>query len=434
MPPPGRAPATPSTPRVFYGWRIVGVCFLTHFIGTGFIFYSYGVFFRPLQDLFGWTRFEVGAGLYVISIMTAVFSPPVARLIDRRGIRLTMLLGAGVLSAGFVALHFVRTLGQYYAVLGGLVALGGVCLGPIAANTLVANWFERHRGKALGVATTGLSLSGLVLVPGITVLVERVGLLNAYLVMAAVVLLLIVPPVALIVVNQPEDMGLGPDGDTRLPENAADVPLMVPAATEGAYLSRGDYLRSTTSVLREREFWLIIATFTPVFMGLGAILIHMIPHFTDVGLSPSKSALALSSAAGAGVGGKIVFGYLTDHVSKKAAVFLSFVVQIAGTLLLMTAQTPAVVYTFAALFGFGMGGVVPLQASVTVEIFGREAFASVSALLTLFMVPVQAVGAPLAGWIYDRQGSYDLAWKIFLANYILATGLLFLLRIRPRWR
>ena len=434
MPPQRRVPATPNAPRAFYGWRIVGVCFLTHFIGTGFIFYSYGVFFRPLQDLFGWTRLQVGAGLYVISIMTAVFSPPVARLIDRWGIRRTMLLGVTVLSAGFVSLHFVRTLGQYYAVMGGLVAFGGVCVGPIAANTLVANWFERHRGKALGVATTGLSLSGLVLVPTITVLVGWMGLLNTYLVLAAVILLLLLPSIALVVVNQPEDMGLGPDGDVRLPEEEADVPLMVPAATENAYLSRGDYLRSTTAVLREREFWLIAAAFTPVFMGLGAILIHMIPHFTDIGLSPAMSALALSSAAGAGVVGKVVFGYLTDHFSKKAAVFLSFAVQIAGTILLMAAQTPAVVYSFAALFGFGMGGVVPLQASVTAEIFGRKAFPSVSALLTLFMVPVQALGAPLAGWIYDRQGSYDLAWKLFLANYLLATGMLFLLRIRPRWR
>jgi MFS family permease len=422
------AARTPS--GFFYGWRIVAVAFVCHFFATGFIFYSYGVFFKPLQNLFGWSRLAVGGGLYVISLMTAIYSPLAARMMERKGIRWTMALGACFLSAGFSALHFIRSLWQYYAVLGLLVALGGVCVGALPCNTVVANWFERRRGKALGIATMGLSLSGLVLVPTVTALVHRIGLRDTYFVLSMMILAVVIPPVLLVIVNRPEDLGLAPDGETRVPEEAADVPLMVPAATEGAYLARPDYLRSPTAVLRERVFWLVVFSFALVQMALGAILIHMIPHFTDVGLSPSRSALALSIAAGTGVGGKFVFGYLTDHLSKKAAALLSYATQIAGTLLLLGAQTPAVVYTFAGLFGFGMGGVVPLQASITAEIFGRRSFGSVSGLMSLFMVPIQAMGSPLAGWIFDRRGSYDLAWGIFLANYVVATILVLRLNIR----
>ena len=431
---PPRTSAVSRSLSGFYGWRIVAFCFITHFVGTGFIFYCYGVFFRPLQNLFGWSRLEVGMGLYVMSIMSALFSPPVARIMGRRGIRQTMIIGTVILSLGFASLYFITTLWQYYVVLGVLVAFGGVCVGPLPSNTAVANWFERHRGKALGAATAGISLSGLLLVPGITLLVARIGLRETYLVIAAIILLLLIPPVFLVMVTRPEDMGLAPDGDVRVPEEEADVPLMVPATTESAYLSRTDYLDSTTRFLTERSFWFIIASFTPVYMALGAILIHMIPHFTDIGLPPAKSALALSITAGAGVIGKFIFGYLADRVSLKGAVLLSFIVQIAGTLLLLGAQTLPVVYVFSGLFGFGMGGVVPLQASVTAEIFGRRAFASASGMLTLIMVPIQAIGAPLAGWIYDRQGSYDLAWKIFLLNYILATAALLLTRIKPHSR
>jgi MFS family permease len=411
---------------------MVGVAFLFHFMGTGFIFYCYGVFFRPLQDLFGWSRFTVGAGLYVISIMSAFYSPAVARLMERRGIRWTMATGACVLSLGFLALHFIENLWQYYVVLGGLVAFGGVCVGPLPSNTLVANWFERHRGKALGIATVGLSLSGLVLVPSITLLVERIGLLNTYAVLAVALIVILLPPALAVVITRPEDIGLRPDGEVRLPEEKADVPLMVPAATESAYISRTDYLRSTTAVLRDRVFWLLIASFSLVYMSLGAILIHMIPHFSDVGLPPTGAAFALSITAGAGVLGKLVFGYMADNFSKKSAVLFSFVTQIAGTVLLLFAQTHMIVYVFAGLFGFGMGGVVPLHASVIAEIFGRRAFASVSGLTHFFMVPIQAVGAPLAGWLFDRQGTYDLAWKIFLVNYIAATLLFLWIPIRRR--
>ena len=431
MPSHPRSASPARTSSLFYGWRIVGVAFLCHFIATGFVFYCYGVFFRPLQELFGWSRLTVGGGLTVISLMSAVYAPLVARIMDRQGIRRTMILGACVLSLGFASLHFIRSLRQYYLVLGILVAFGAGCMGALPSNTVVAHWFERRRGKALGIATMGLSLSGLVLVPSITALVHRVGLRDTYLVLAAAILLVVIPPVALVIVDRPEDLGLAPDGEKRIPEEEADVPLMVPASTENAYLARPDYLRSTTSPLRERAFWLLVSSFALVHMALGAILIHMIPHFTDVGLSPSRSALALSIAAGTGVGGKLVFGYLTDHIRKKTAVLLSYVTQIAGTLLLLGAHTPPAVYAFAALFGFGMGGAVPLQASVTAEIFGRRAFASVSGLASLFMVPVQAIGSPLAGWIFDRTGSYDGAWGIFLVNYVIATWLLLKLDTRP---
>jgi hypothetical protein len=94
MPSHPRAAGLAHTSSLFYGWRIVAVAFLCHFIATGFVFYCYGVFFRPLQDLFGWSRLTVGGGLYVISLLSAVYSPLAARIMDSAGIRRTMILGA----------------------------------------------------------------------------------------------------------------------------------------------------------------------------------------------------------------------------------------------------------------------------------------------------------------------------------------------------
>jgi MFS family permease len=431
---PGRSSAPGPLPPsgLFYGWRIVGTAFLCHFMGPGLVFYCYGVFFKPLQHLFGWSRLAVAGGLTVISLMTAIYSPLVARIMNRRGIRWTVTAGACILASGFLALRFTQSLWRYYATLGLPIAFGGLCMGALPANTLVANWFERNRGKALGAATAGLSLSGLVLVPAITAVVQRLGLLDTYLVIGLVILLVVVPPALSTIVDRPEDMGLGPDGEGRVPEEQADVPLMVPASTESAYLSRADYLRSSIAPLRQRIFWRLLFSFALVHASLGAILIHMIPHFTDLGFSRARAALALSFAAGAGVLGKVVFGYLSDHFGKKGAVILSFGVQAAGTLLLLTARSPTTLYSFSCLFGFGMGGVVPLQASVTADIFGRRAFASVSGLTNLFMVPIMVLGAPLAGWIYDHYGSYDPAWKIFLLNY--SAAILLFLRVRVRRR
>ena len=138
--------------------RIAEMDVLRGFALLGILLMNVEFFFRPLQDLFGWSRLTVGGGLYVISLLSALYSPLAARIMDSAGIRRTMILGACALSLGFALLHFIQNLWQYYLVLGLFVAFGADCMGALPSNTVVAHWFERKRGKALGIATMGLSL------------------------------------------------------------------------------------------------------------------------------------------------------------------------------------------------------------------------------------------------------------------------------------
>ncbi|HNJ74822.1 MAG TPA: hypothetical protein PL081_07190, partial [Pseudomonadales bacterium] len=85
-----------------------------------------------------------------------------------------------------------------------------------------------------------------------------------------------------------------------------------------------------------------------------------------------------------------------------------------------------------ALFGFGMGGVVPLQSSTTGQIFGRLSFGRVSGLIRPAMIPLQMCAVPLAGWIYDQTGSYRISYLIMILALLIAAITIALVKVPAR--
>ncbi len=160
----------------------------------------------------------------------------------------------------------------------------------------------------------------------------------------------------------------------------------------------------------------------------------MIPHATDLGFSAQRAALVLSLAAGMGAFGKLVFGWIADHTDLRWALWLATGLQTtAVVILILLPEHPT--YTsllFAlAIFGLGMGGIVPLWGLLVGRAFGRRAFGRAMGLMSPVMLPLQLWGVPFAGWCYDRFGTYELAFKTFVCLYAAALAALLLLRL-PR--
>ena len=166
------------------------------------------------------------------------------------------------------------------------------------------------------------------------------------------------------------------------------------------------------------------------FSSLSAILIHLVPHATDIGIPMSRAAWVLSVAAGAGAVGKLVFGRLVDLVEARLAVWASFGTQLAGLLMIMQDPGYAGLVAGAGVFGLGMGGVVPLQGAVTGLAFGRLFFGTAMGLMRPVQFTIGVIGVPLAGWIYDTTGSYDLAWRFICGVYVVASLLIAALRVK----
>ncbi len=415
MPYPG--PAAPREHRPFQGWRIVGVAFLVDFIAVGFFFYSYGVFFKAVAADFGGTRLGVAVGISLTNLVGACLAPFVGRALDRRPIRPLMLAGSACVVAGFAAISQITALWQYYLILATLVALGLSAMGGMASATLVANWFVARRGTAMGIATMGISLSGLIMPPVATWLVAHVGWRGGFGVYAVGTALVVIPVVALFVVSRPEDVGQRPDG------GAAPEPLpSLPPVQERTWRTR--------DILRSSRFWAIALPFSMAFSATSAILTHMVPHATDLGIAPYRAASVLSFTAGAGVAGKLAWGWLVDRGDPRWAVWGSFGTQLAGVAVLAQADQYSLLVASALLFGFGMGGLVPLQGALTGMAFGRLSFGKSMGLLRPVQVPIHAIGIPLAGWIFDATGSYAIAFDVFLGAYVVGILLVAMIRLK----
>ena len=415
---------------MFYGWKIVAVTALSHSISVGFVFYSYGVFLKALATEFEMGRFGVSFGLTMMNIAIGVVSPFLGHALDHRSIRKIMCCGAVLMGIGFFLASRITAMWQLYVILGSVLGLGAAMMGGLTGSKLVINWFARRRGLALGVATMGVSFSGVVMAPIATRLIATIGWRGTFVVYGCVVIGLVIPFAWRYVVNHPEDMGLNPDGDPSPPSpESMEEESVVPVAPEDEMAGEPEPLEwSARTALVDREFWVISVLFGTILFGTSATLTHLIPHGTDLGFSPGRAALLLSATAGMGVVGKFVFGLTADHLDARRALWISLCFQTIGTFFLVKAEAYAVVMVAAGCFGFGMGGVAPLWRLTVGETFGAPSFGRVMGIMNPTMLPIRVAGVPFAGYIFDRTSSYTLAFQTFLCFYAGAAVMTLFLR------
>ena len=412
-------------PKRFLGWKMVLVAFSVDFVAVGFFFYSYGVFFTAIAKEFGDSELgtllgsHLGAslGLTITHAVGAIAAPLVGRALDQFPLRLVIATGALSMSLGFLLLSQVNSLLQFYLVIGVFIGFGASSMGNLATSKLVTNWFDKRRGMALGIAAAGVSLSGAVMPNVSAYLVESRGWQTGFLVFGLVTLMVVVPLVLRLVISRPEDVGLRPDGALPLPlgSHAVALPRI-----------------GMSAVVRERNFWVIVAAFSLLFCSMSATLTHMIPRLEHLGVSLGDAAIVMSVCAGIGIFGKLGFGWVADRQSLRRVVLSVIVLQFTGQVLMYLNDELAMFTLGAAVFGLGVGGVVPMQGAIVGATFGRERFGAVLGLMRPAMFPIQIVGVPFAGWVFDHYASYDPAFRVFLCLYLGAAVAISFYRPRPR--
>jgi len=410
---------TDQAPPRFLGWRMVWVAFFVDFVAVGFFFYSYGVFFKAIAEEFGGSRLGVSLGLTVTNAVGAIAAPLIGQALDRFPLKRIIAAGAIAMALGFFALSQIRTPLQFYLALGAFIGFGASAMGGLATAKLVANWFNRKRGMALGIAATGISASGVVMPFVSAALIEAYGWREGFMVYGFFTVLVVLPLVLRLVVSSPEEVGLVPDG-RPVDKRAAPGAGTNPGVTRRAYQSPIEFVPSGRPILQERNFWVLAGVMGLLFCCQSATLTHMVPRITDTGISLQAASLVMSVCAGFGMLGKLAFGWLSDFWRARKVVWFTIFCQILGQLAMFNDHDLLIFAVGAALFGFGMGGAVPMQGAIVGRFFGRERFGKALGALRPAMFPIQIIGVPLAGWIFDSTGSYAPAFTTFIVLYLLA--------------
>jgi MFS family permease len=393
----------------FYGWWIVAGSFMILFIAVGIGLYASPVFLVPLQEHFGWSRAAIAAGSAVAAVVSGMVSPLVGAWIDKYGSRKVMTFGALVMGSAFLLLSTMTSLWQLYA-FNGLAAVGLTCCAWIPIQTLIANWFNKNRGLAMGIALTGIGFGGLVMAPLTSVLITRLGWRLAFAGLGALILAIVATVVLAIVRSRPADMGLLPDGE------AAAAP-----GTRGAHDASGLGVGvDLGQAVHTGAFWILATTHFLWTFASFSILGHFVAHLRDVGFEGSISAAALGLTVGASVAGRIVIGYFADSASKRTVMSAALAFSGLSAALLLSIQSPGALPLFVVAYGLGLGGIAVLFPLLIGECFGLLAFGKILGLIMIAATMGGAAGPVLTGRIYDVTGSYRLAFALHVGVFIAA--------------
>lgn len=400
--------------KVFYGWWIVLATNLICMIGYGTWLYCFGVFFKPMSAEFGWTR-AMTAGAYSFrGIQGGIASPIVGWAVDKYGSRGVIMLGGIISGASFVLMCLIDSLLGFYLVYGVLLSIGMSAMLYIPAWTVIAKWFKRRLSLAMALLAVGAGVGGLICAPAAAFLIEHFGWRVAFVILG-VVIWIVVLPLSLVVRDSPAEMGLAPDGDP-LPERKPKKNDSPSETEEEApeLANAGDY--TLKQALKSSLFWLMSLAFFFFGMAHSTVTVHTVPALTDAGIPETRAAVAFGLLTLVSVIGRLSFGYLGDHVSKRVLFMIAYALTGLGLLVLMDADTMGRVYLFIFLFGVGFGGTVPLMPAIRAEYFGVSALGKIQGFQAPVMMFAGAVGPIFAGSVFDATGTYRISF--------LVTGLL----------
>ena len=287
---------------LYYGWLVVGASFVIVLLNTG-VQSSFGNFLKPMSATFGWDRATVSVPAALATLLSGLFQPFVGRLVDRVGAR-RVITGSLLLMALSTA-ALAATPGIWYltGVYGILCALGFSGAGTVPSTTLVAHWFVRQRGRAMGLVNAGGSVGQLLIIPASMALLLWTDWRTTYLILGGLLLLVGVPIALLLLRSRPQDMGLLPDGDTVLAEGEPG-PTQQPRASAQAPLEPVHWRGALTS----SPMWLLMSGFFVCGFTLATISTHFVAFATDRGITPASAATALGLIGAFNILGTLLVG------------------------------------------------------------------------------------------------------------------------------
>ncbi len=398
----GSVTLTPVARGAHYGWVIVFCALLALLVSNGMTISGLTVFDNALLSEFHWSRGAFKLGGTITFVLAGLLGPLAGGIADKSGVRPLMTLGAVMLSAGLYQYSRVTSLADVYLahVLFG-VALA--CVGLVINVLLVSRWFTTRRGTAIGLALVGTSLGGSVF-PSLNTALMRSMPWREVFQQIAFIPLVIIPIVWLFVRDWPSDKGLQPYGGAA---QATMDPSTLPGMEYGA-------------ALRTVNFWALAVAATATFYAILAMTAHLFLHLTTgLGFPPATAAAAVSTLFLLGLAGKFIFGAAADFMNRKVVFIGNLSVMLVGTIFLLMDST-ATLWPAVVLTGLGWGGLYTMLQLLVVESFGIRAAGRILGTITVMDAIGGGLGVVLTGVLYDRTGSYRVAFGVISVLVFLA--------------
>jgi MFS family permease len=401
----------------YYGWVIIGVAFVTMGIGVT-ARTAFSLLMPPLIDEFGWERGVVAGAFSFGFLVSAVLSPVVGRVVDRRGPRIVILTGALLLTAGLLLAPLMRRPWHLYATLGVLVGGGANMMTYSVHSQFLPNWFLQRRGLAIGIAFAGVGVGAILLLPWL----QSIILADGWRVSCRATALLVIfvaAPLNVLVWKKPEDIGLQPDGASAAAETRKRTPTnIVDPAWAAIEWTLARAMRTT-------RFWCIVLGYFCALVAWYAVQVHQTKYLVEIGFTPLVAAWALGVVSVVGIPGQVLLGALSDRIGREwvwTAGCSGFALCYVALIALEHSPSEALLYAMVIGQGF-LGYALPsVMGPIVAEIFEGPRYGSIFGTITVALIGGGAAGPWIAGAIHDATGSYRLAFVLVIACCVVSAA------------
>ena len=375
---------------------IVATAFLSLFAIVGIAFYGLPFFFDFMTQDFGWSRATVTSGNALAKLIVApAFGFIAGWLIDRYGPRRLMLIGSVFMGVALIGLGFTGGSLVLFYLFYFFNALGYVFGGPLPCQVLISRWFEKNRGKAMGIAYLGIGVGG-TLVPQLARKLESGFGWNMALALLGVLIIVSSVPLVLFI---------------RQPRKTEETEKK--AAPEAV---------SIKSILTNRNFYLLgFGSMCSIGVN-GGIVSHLKLYMSDINFMQEQAANIMSLLLMGSLIGRVLMGWLADLFPRKRVMMLIYLMGAFAIPLLMLPDFPGRLTIFAFIYGIALGGdymIIPLMAG---DLFGIRALGRTMGIILVVDGVAESMLPMLVGHTHDATGNYMLGFSILIA--VALTGAL----------
>jgi sugar phosphate permease len=384
----------------YYGWVVLAALCCAGFARQGPGVATLSVFVAPLIHDFGWSRTALSGAVSLAGVLAAIVSPMLGPVLDRAGSRLVLCIAVLATGAAMMLLSLTQSLGMFY-VLFCFARLNWASPFDLGIYGAVNTWFVARRALANSIATLA-QMAGLVAMP----LIAQLAMLEAswregWLAIGVVTVAVGFVPVWLLLVRRPEDLGLAPDGGA-----AASSP-----ARGSAVRFEPDFSRR--QAMRLPAFWLLLLYTVLVYPVQAGVSLHQAPHLIERGIAPTVAATIVGTFSLFSAVASLTCGLLPRRLPIRYPMALIGLILGLSTVLMIGITGPVEAFLAAALFGFGVGGILTLLPIAWADYFGRAAYGAIRGVALSAQVLAQACGPLISGVLRDWTGNYRWSLSVF---------------------
>lgn len=396
--------------NVYYGWKIVAALFVILTFCSGLGFYNHAVILQALIDERGLSVGIASSAVSVFFLSSGVSGMWIAGLLERYDVKLVITAGALAASSALLAIRYVSNEWQLLSAYA-LFGVGFAASGLMSSTTLITRWFAARRALAMSIASTGLSIGGILLTPSSALLIQARGIDFSVTVFALAYLIGVVPLALIFIKSSPADVGLQIDGA---------------ALAQAPAFNTADTLFS--DAIRDKFFWGVTLSFMFLMMAQVGALAHQY-GLVEEHLNGTEAAFALSVIPATSIIGRLLGGALLDKFSATRFTLAMMLVQSAA-LFSLSQVTEAWAFVMGlGLLGFSVGNLLMLQPLLLAKTYGIKNYSRIFGLSNMLSTFGIACGPLLLGLLYASYNSYNPAYLVISAAGVIGFGI-FLVSLR----